>query len=795
MFRTFLKTAWRSLVKDRLHALVNVLGLSIGMTVAILISLWMYDELSFDKQFANHDRIARVLQNLNNNGETQTWWSVPYPLADELRKNYGSDFKHIAMAVNWGDHTISIGEKKLKAKGGFFEKEMPEMFSLDMLQGKRNALGDPSSVLISASAAKAYFGSEDAINRIINVAKDQPLKVAGVYKDFAKNSTLAGLDFIASWDHWYHANNDLKDMEDPWRPNFISLFAQVSDNADFDKVSARIKDAKLKKLNAQLQKKKPALFLLPMSRWHLYSEYKDGVNTGGAIRYVKMFAVIGVFILLLACINFMNLSTARSEKRAREVGIRKTVGSLRWQLVAQFFSESLLTVVFAFILALLFSWFSLAAFNEIAGKTLTMPWGNTWFWLAALGFVLFTALVAGSYPAFYLSSFKPVKVLKGTFKAGRLAALPRKALVVVQFSVSVALMISTVIVYKQIQYAKDRPVGYSRANLVAIPLTNPSIHEHFNAVKEELLQTGNVASVAESESPTTGIWNSTSGFSWPGKDPNLSTDFGVVQASLDYGKTVGWQIKEGRDFSRDFATDSSAFILNESAVRFMGLKNPVGQTVTWWGKPSMIIGVINDMVMESPYDAPKPVFYNLSDGLQGNVAIIKIAPGVSAKSALSKIEPIFKKYNTEQPFEYKFVDDEYNQKFGNEQRIGTLSGIFTALAIFISCLGLFGLISFVAEQRRKEVGIRKVLGASVLNVCSLLSKEFVGLVSIAFLISVPIAWYFMNEWLLNYSYRTSISWWVFVLAGAGALLITLLTVSFQAVKTALMNPVKSLRTE
>jgi len=372
--------------------------------------------------------------------------------------------------------------------------------------------------------------------------------------------------------------------------------------------------------------------------------------------------------------------------------------------------------------------------------------------------------------------------------------LPRKILVVIQFSVSVSLIIATVIVYKQIQFAKDRPVGYSRANLVALYMDGSVIHDHFTAVKKDLIQSGAVSAVAESESPTTAVWNSTSGFGWPGKDPNLSTDFAVVSASHDYGQTIQWKILRGRGFSTSFPTDSSAVVLNEAAVRFMNLKAPLGVQVTWWGKPLTVIGVIDNMVMNSPYDEPKPVIYTLTND-PGNLALMRLNPAVSAKAALQKMETIFKKYNPEQPAAFNFVDEEYNKKFGDEQRVGKLSGIFTLLAVFISCLGLFGLVSFVAEQRKKEIGVRKVLGASVFNVCSLLSKDFIVLVIIAFVISVPVSWYFMENWLRNYSYRTSLPWWIFILAGIGALLITLVTVSFQAIRAALADPVKSLRTE
>jgi hypothetical protein len=424
---------------------------------------------------------------------------------------------------------------------------------------------------------------------------------------------------------------------------------------------------------------------------------------------------------------------------------------------------------------------------------MSILWGQPFFWLTGLAFIIFTALIAGSYPALYLSSFKPIKVLKGVFKAGRFAAVPRRILVVLQFTVSVAIIIGTIVVYKQIQFAKDRPVGYTRNGLISIPTRNSSIHDHFNAVKEELMKTGTIISMAESESPTTAIYNSTSGFSWQGKDPNLSIDFSVVNASYDYGKTIGWQIKEGRGFSRDFATDSSAVMLNEAAVHFIGFKHPVGERVTWWGRPLTVIGVVKDMVMESPYDAPKPVIYGLLN--DPGMVLLRLNPAISAKKALVKIEPVFKKFDTGAPFEYSFVDEDYAKKFSDEERIGNLAGFFAVLAIAISCLGLFGLVSFVAEQRLKEISVRKVLGASVFNVWNLLSKDFVMLVLISFLIAVPIAYYLANKWLQGYTYHTGLSWWIFAVAGAGSVTITVGVVSLQAIKAAVANPVISLRSE
>jgi len=794
MLQNYFKIAWRNLVKNKASSFINIGGLAAGMAVAIAIGIWIYDELSFNKNLENHDYIARVIQNVTNNGEVETWTSVPFPLAEELRKNYGSDFKHVAMIASWGDHVVSFNDKILTVNGAFFEKGGTEMFSLKMQRGDKNSLNEPSSVLLSASTAKAYFGNEDPVNKLLKIDDLPVVKVTGVYEDFQRNSTFANLNFVSTWDFLFSNSNWMKTMEDPWRPNAFSLFVQLNDNADFTKVSAKIRDAKLKKVNPQLAKKKPALFLFPMNNWHLYAEFKNGVNTGGAIQYVWMFGVIGLFVLLLACINFMNLSTARSEKRAKEVGIRKTVGSVRSQLILQFFSESFLAVFIAFLVSLLLVWLALPFFNEVADKQMSILWGNTYFWLLGICFAVITALIAGSYPALYLSSFNPLKVLKGTFRQGRFADMPRKVLVVIQFTVSVTLIIGTIIIYRQIQFAKDRPVGYTREGLITIPTMNKDIHDHFAAVKDELTKQSVISAITESGSSTTGIWNSTSGFSWKEKDPNLSIDFGNVSTSYDYGKTIGWELKEGRDFSREFATDSSALILNEAAVHFMGLKKPVGEMVTWWGKPYTIIGVAKNMVMTSPYDEARPTIFNLANEPQ-NVVILKINPALSAKEALAKIEPVFKKFNPLQPFDYKFVDEDYTRKFGDEERIGKLAGFFALIAIGISCLGLFGLTSFVAEQRRKEIGIRKVLGASIASLWKLLSKDFVLLVMVSCVMAIPVAYYFMNEWLQKYTIRTQISWWVFLVAIVGALAITLLTVSFQAIKAAMANPVKSLRTE
>lgn len=793
MIKNYFKTAWRNLVKNKVHSSINIVGLSVGMAVAMLIGLWIWDELSFDQITPNYDHIAKVIQNVTNNGEVQTWESVPYPLAAELRKSYGSDFKAVVMTAGQGDHILSLNDNKLTRSGMYMEPQGPDMFSLQMLKGNHNALNDPSSILISASTAKAYFGDADPMDKTLRIDNQVNAKVAGVYKDFPQNSSFADLSFIGPWAMFYNVN-DIKSMKEPWRPNFVTLYVQLTGNADLAAVSLKIRDAKLRNVNAVLAKKKPALFLQPMNQWHLYDDYKDGKNIGGRIQYVWMFGIIGVFVLLLACINFMNLSTARSEKRAREVGVRKAIGSLRSQLVYQFFSESLLCVAMAFIVAIVFLQLSLPFFNEVADKKMEILWSSPLFWLMTLGFSLFTGLIAGSYPAFYLSSFQPVKVLKGTFRVGRLAAIPRKALVIVQFMVSITLIIGTIVVFRQIKYAEDRPVGYSRDGLVGIPVITNDIHKNFAAVKDELLKTGAVASLAEGDVDPTQNAGSTSAIEWKDKDPNLSVDFQQAGVSAEYGKTAGWNFSGGRDFSNNFLSDSSAVVINESAVKFMGMKDPLRENLTYYGQTFKIIGVINDIVVNSPYAPVAPCVYFLNKG-SGNTVLIRINPQVSAGQAIEKIGRVFKQFNPQQPFEYQFVDLEYAKKFGNEQRIGKLAAFFAGLAIFISCLGLFGMASFMAEQRFKEIGVRKVLGASVFNLWRMLSVDFITLVTLSFIIACPVAWYLMNKWLHAFEYRSAISVWIFVVTGIGAILITLFTVSFQSIKAALANPIRSLKTE
>lgn len=793
MFQSYFRIGYRNLLRNKGYSFINIGGLAMGMAVALLIGLWVYDELSFDRYHENHARIARVVRTGRLNGNVMPTPYLPFPLGDELRASYGSNFKHVVRVWPANDHMLAFGEKKLTRKGVFMEAGGPAMFTLRMLKGNWSALKDQHSIILSASLARTIFGDEEPIGQALKVNSQLDVTVTGVYEDLPANTHFHGVEFFSSWDLFASINQWLSMAGYGLNSHYV--YVELQPNADIQKVSASIKDIILKKIQEDKEyvAANPQLFLHPMDQWHLYSEWKSGAYQGGLIRFVWLFAIIGIAVLLLACINFMNLSTARSEKRAKEVGVRKAIGSNRGQLINQFFSESFMVVLLAFLLAMGISYASLPWFNVIAFKQIAIPVTSTWFWIGSAVFILFTGLLAGSYPALHLSSFQPVKVLKGTFRAGRLASLPRKVLVVVQFAVSVTLVIGTVIVYQQIRFAKNRPVGYDREGLMMFLMTSPEVYLKRDALHAELLNTGVVEQVAESSSPVTAVWSSNGSFDWDGKRPGLQTDFGTLIVTPTYGKTVGWKFMKGRDFSVDIASDSTGLVINETAARFIGLEDPVSATIRWNGAPFKVLGVINDMVMESPYATPMPTVFYL--GGYFSWMNIRISHAVNPHDALPKIEAVFKRVVPSVAFDYKFADQEYDLKFAAEERIGKLAFIFTALSILISCLGLFGLASFVAEQRTKEIGIRKVVGASVFSLWRMLSKDFVVLVIISSTVAIPVAYYFLSQWIEGFEYHTALSWWTFIASSLGAIAITLLTVSYQAVKAALMSPVKSLRSE
>lgn len=787
MYKSYFITALRNMTNNKMSALLNILGLSIGVTVAIIVTLWVGDEISHEKNFTNYDRIGRVIQNVTNNGSVQTWTNTPWPLADELRKNYGTDFKWVAVSTWPSAESVEYDTLKFSKKVVFAEPGLARMLDLKTIYGTIDAVDEPASVLISRSMSTAFFGDADPIGKLLHIEK-MDFKVGAVYEDIPPNSEFTDLQLFASWAMFYEKSG-IKNMEDPWRPNGFPTYVMLNDQATYEGASARIKDAKMKKVNEALQKKKPELFIHPMSEWHLKSEFENGKQTSGRMQYVILFSIVGVFVVFMACINFMNLSTARSEKRAKEVGIRKAIGSLRGQLVGQFLSESIITVFISLLVALLLTQISLPFFNMISEKHMSIPWTNLTWWIGGIVFTLVIGFIAGSYPALYLSSLGLGRAMKN---AGS-SSLLRKSLVTIQFTVSVVLIVGTSVVYLQIQHAKDRPLGYSSDGLV-VAESSPDLHKHLDAIRTELIDNGSIVDLAEASSSVTSGWSSSSRFDWNGKDPNLSLDWSVTGVSADYGATIGWNIIDGRDFERDRVSDTTAMILNRAAAEYVGLDKAVGETIRWGGDPYEIIGIVDNMIITSPYAEPTPNIYVRSRDIE-NVIMFKLNPEKAATASLSKIETIYKKYHTEGGFDYEFVDVAYARKFGNEERVGTLATTLACLAIFISCLGIFGLSSFTAERRTKEIGVRKVLGATTYEVWRMMSKDFVLLVMISCVVAVPIAYLILTSWLENFKYHMSVPMWTFFAATGATLLITLLTVSWHTLNAAGLNPVKSLRSE
>lgn len=803
MIRNYLAVALRNLRKNKGYSAINIGGLAAGMTVAMLIGLWVFDELSFNTYHDNYPRIVQIMKGGTYEGKTYMGQRhLPHPLIDELKNNYSNNFKHIVPFAG-GDYVLSFGEKIISQSGAYTGEGMADMLTLHMLAGTRAGLQDPHSILLSASTAKALFGeTDDALNKVIRVNSKDDMKVTGVYEDLPYNTQFSFLKVLMPWELNEINNTWMKDQG--WANHFLFIYAEIAPNTTIAQVNENIREAEIRAIREipAMQPElaySPVIMLHPMSDWHLYSNFKQGVRENGPIQSVRIIGLIGGFVLLLACINFMNLSTARSEKRAKEVGIRKSIGSIRSQLIWQFYCESFLVVSLAFLLSLVAITLALPSFNDLTSKEMQMPWTNLWFWMGCIFFCVVTGVLAGSYPALYLSSFNAIRALKGTFRMGKLASLPRKVLVVMQFAVSVSLIIGTIIIYQQVMYAKDRPTGYDREGLLMVQRKTDEFYSQTEALRSELMKTGVVKEVAESGGQVTESWSGNGGFDWQGKDPAFEANFATLSVSHAFGRAVGWQFVDGRDFSEEYASDSSGFVFNEAAIKYMNMKNPVGQIVHWkndaYGvdRDYRILGVIKDMVMESPFEPVRPAVYFVQ-GWHGWF-VVKIDPKVSVSEAMPKIEAVFKKIIPAVPFDYKFTDQQFAMKFASEERVGKLASVFSVLAIFISCLGLFGLASFVSEQRTKEIGIRKVVGASVFNLWQMLSKDFVVLTIVACVVAIPVAHFSLNSWLQNYSYRISISEWIFFYVSLGAVLLTLITVSYQAIKAALMNPVNSLRSE
>lgn len=790
MIKNYFKIAWRNMVGNKVYSAINILGLAAGMAVALLIALWVNNEYSYDRFLPNYGQLYQVWRNFNSNGETLTFSSTSLKLADALRNNF-PEIEYAAETDGNGSHGLMVGEKKFYLNGSQVGSDFLKMFQYPMLQGNmKDALKDPYSIVLTKATAIALFGSTDVINKTVKVDNKDNLKVTGVLQDLPGNSSFQ-FKYLIPFAYMEATQPFVKQARSgSFGANAFLIYVKLKAGASYSQLAPKIKN--MEKGENNINAKNSEVILQPMHNWHLYNSWKNGVASGGFIEYVRIFSIIGILVLAIACINFINLTTARSEKRAREVGIRKAIGSQRKHLIFQFLTESTIITFIAFLFSVLFVQIALTPFNALTGTTIGIPFQNIAFWLIAIGCVLLTALIVGSRPAFYLSSFNPVKVLKGTIQAGRSASLSRKILVVMQFSCSIALIIGTIVIYRQIQYARNRPSGYNINSLMTTN-SNNDLGKNYPALKDELLQSGVVQSITQASSPATDIYLHNNIDHWPGKLAGETVEMGVVFITSDYFKTLGMHVKEGREYT-GVASDTLNLIFNEAAVKRLRLKEPLSQIIQYNGNKMKIVGVMKDALMISPFAKADPTMFVYSTFPQDNI-IYRLSPNVNPHSAVEKIGQIFSKYNPAYPFTYRFVDDDYNRKFSQEVLIGKLSGIFAGLAIFISCLGLFGLAAYIAEQRTKEIGVRKVLGATVSQLWFLLSKDFVLLVIISCVIASPLALYFLQNWLQKYDYRISIGPGVFLISAVAAIVITLLTISFQAIKAAIANPVKSLRSE
>lgn len=792
MIRSYFLSAWRNLIKNRTLSIINLLGLGVGMTFTLLIGLWIRQELSFDGFHADSDRIGMVMKNVTDNDKKNTNSNTPLPLYDALATSY-PEIESLTR-LHSKDFNLRVNDKMLVKPGYFVDPGFLTIFSFKWASGDRaTALDKPASIVLTQSLATALFGDADPIGRTLRADNKFDLEVTGVLEDVPANSTLQ-FQFIVPFQFSIISDASIASRLTWWGDNFVhgvvKLKPGVSMDEFSDKISSLIRDTRK-------DDKEGYLFLHPMPRWHLYNEFTNWVNTGGRIEYVKLFGAIGVLVLLIACINFMNLATARSEKRIKEVGIRKAIGSRRGQIAGQFLAESLLTVFIAFITSLLLANLLLPMMSDLGFQNVTledaMMSGGIWLILIMFAICIATGLAAGSYPALYLSAFKPVRALKGVVRAGRGAFTTRKILVVTQFTFSIALVISTIVVFRQVEHAKDRPLGYDPNSLISIPATD-ELKKNFANMKEELLNSEFVEAVSKSASPMTQINSAWRDFKWEGLDPESEPLISVIMTEYDYEKTSRINILQGRAFSRLHASDSSSVMINESALWLMNFKEPIGATINFGDDKLTVIGVVQDVVMQNPFNPVRPAIYMFNPDRVSDISI-RLRTNEEVGTALAAIQKVVEKYDPSSPFQYQFVEDVFNQKFQLETQVGKLAALFAALAVFISCLGLFGLVAFMAEQRVKEIGIRKILGASVANVWSLLSSGFVKLVTVSFVLATPLSWYFLNGWLDKYSYRTELSWWIFAVAGLAALSIAIVTISFQAIKAALANPVNNLRSE
>ncbi|WP_259068580.1 ABC transporter permease [Mucilaginibacter sp. X4EP1] len=793
MIKNYLKVAWRNLVKNKAHTFINVAGLSVGLACSLLILLWVQSELDMDAFHKNGKNLYSVYERQFYDNKVTAQYFTPGQLATELKKNI-PEIKYATSSTTGFEerHTFRVGDKILKIEGAAADSDFFKMFSYPLVQGNaQTALNNVSGIAISKKMAEDFFGaSQTAMGKTVRYDNQHDFIVTAVFDNIGSNSSEK-FDYIINWQAYMKANPWTLD----WDNNGPLTYVQLRDDANPAVVNKKIQHL----LTSYNKYEKKGIFTqdLALQRFdekYLHGNFKDGVIDGGRIEYVQLFSIVAVFILLIACINFMNLTTARSVKRAKEIGVRKAIGAVKSVLAWQFIGESLLLTGIAVVVSLVLLVALLPLFNQITQKQIELPFDQSMFWVKLMGITLITGLVSGSYPALFLSSFNPVKVLKGTLKLDSGTVIFRKGLVVFQFVLSIILIIGTIVVSRQINYIQSINLGFDKENMVYIPLEG-NLNAQYQVLKNEALQMPGIQSITRTDCTPTNITPSTIGAHWVGKDPNLKISFNNTSVGYDYISTMRLKMVAGRDFSKDNATDSAGYIINETALKRIGYTDPIGKPFDQWGNKGVIIGIVKDFHFNSLHEQIKPLILRFGEkDSDGGYLLLRTQPG-KTKAALASMATICKQLNPNFQFSYTFSDEEYNKLYDNEQIVSKLSDAFAFLAIFISCLGLLGLAMFTAEQRIKEIGIRKVLGASVSSLFALLSSEFLWLVVIALIIAAPIAWYAMNAWLLSFAYSEPIQLWVFALAGGLIILIALATVSLQSIRAALVNPIKSLRSE
>ena len=790
MFKNYFKTTWRNLFRNKAFSLINIMGLALGLACSLLIMLWVNDEYKVDAFHKNKTQLYSVFERRYHDGQINAGYATQGLMPDEMKRVFpevqyatGNAWSHVS--------TFEANNKIIKEDGNFAGQDFFKMFSYPLLQGDAiTALQTPLDIAISRKMAEDFFGSAaEAIGKTIRYQNKKDLKITAVFDNVPQNSS-AKFDYLINWQTFLENNGWAKSWDNNGPPTHIMLRKGTDINAFEKKIT--------KFLDNYNKKQSPHSYVrLGIQRFgdvYLHSNFdQNGEISGGRIEYVRIFSIVAIFILLIACINFMNLTTTKSIKRAKEIGVRKVMGAVRFALIKQFISEALLIVSIAMLISLVVVTLVLPQFNQFTGKQIQIPFDNGTFWLSLTGLLLVTGFISGSYPALYLSSFRPVRVLKGLPKFSSSALWFRKGLVVFQFTLSIILIIVTIVVSKQVKYIQTTNLGYDKENLVYISLEG-DLAAKYKLFKSQGLQMPGIQNVTKITDGPTRINNGTTGVQWNGKDPNLKIDFAHAAIGYDFIKTMHLQLAQGRDFSEDFATDSAGYIINETALRIIGYQDPIGKPFTQWGMKGTIIGVVKDFHFNSLHTQINPLILRLGEKTGSGSALIRTEPG-KTKEALASLEGICKELNPQFPFTYKFSDEEYQKLYTSEQVVSKLANYFAVLAISISCLGLLGLVMFAAEQRTKEFGIRKVLGARPATLFKLLSKEFLLLVLIAMVIASPLAWIAMDNWLQDYVYRIHVSWWMFAVAGVLVVLIALITVSFQAIKAAIANPVKSLRTE